>query len=247
MTPGQSLARAGRKGHLLRNAGGQLSLTSPLEPGEHASGPVPIAELGGRGPRTAPWPSHPASGHTALAQQPSMAPHPGPPTSFRASPPSLTHAASPRLPAMATPLPSLPGLSQNCPVPSFLPPNLHPRVPLEPPPKCTDRVELRASGSHSPAQSRVGPQLSFPEAWPCGGGGQGGDVVRGQRLQGWGQRREMLVRKLRVWGAAVRGGQVSSYWGESWGSPINWLSPKGSGHKCPSPRTAEILLSPAPP
>ena len=163
------------------------------------------------------------------------------------------HQASPTLPLPGSrqwphPFPpSLPGLSQNCPVPSFLPPNLHPRVPLEPPPKRTEWVELRALGSHSPAQSRAGPQLSPPEAWPCGGGGRGGDVVRGQRLQGRGQRREMLVRKLWVLGAAVRGGQGSAYWGESWGSPINWLSPKGSGHKCPSPRTAEILLSPAPP
>ena len=111
---------------------------------------------------------------------------------------------------------------------------IRPVVPLEPPSTSTDWVELQASGSQSRLGFGRGVHYPPQRLGPLRGEG-GGDVVRGQRLQGcWGVG-EMLVRKPWVWGAAGRSGHGSSHWGGNWGSPLNWLSPKTSAHTCPSP------------
>lgn len=185
-----------------------------------SSGPARQSLAGG--PGVPPAPHLPVrSGYTVLAQQ-----HPRPPARAfrtRASPPSLSHAASPRLRRRPHPSP-LSGLSRAA--QSLLPaPNLHPAgAPGAP----FHRHRLGGAawpGVSVPARPREGPPRPAPEAWPCAGEG-GGDVVRGQRLQGcWGAG-EMLVRKPRVWGAAGRSRQGFSHWGGSWGVPPNRLSPK---------------------
>lgn len=155
------------------------------------------------GPATPPAP-HPGLQHSGLPTQPLLR--------------CLSQA-----PAAAAPQPPLRPF-QSCPVPPSCPQPPPFWCPWSPLPQAQTGWSRVARGL-SPGSASGGPPRPAPEAWPRAGEG-GGDVVRGQRLQGsWGAG-EMLVRKPRVWGAAGRSRQGSSHWGGSWGVPPNRLSPK---------------------
>ena len=168
------------------------------------------------GPRSAPcpppsWPSDP--------------PAPARASSTRASPPSLSQAA-------AAPQPPS-GFSRAA--QSLLPaPNLHP-VGAPGDPFHRHRLGPAAwPGVSAPARPREGPPRPAPEAWPSAGEG-GGDVVRGQRLQGCRGAGRCLSGNPGL-GEQLAGVGKGPHTGEgAGGSPQTRSAQKSSAHTCPCP------------